>query len=201
VARKPHLPVSTNPTQSQRQAAAPPRRSSAESHRHKPDSHFPAAPSEQQHAREPSPQPHRKRRAGPNAQTMLPQHSSMLLGLLGKFATLGMRSHRREDLFVGHDGAPKCITCRGVAQPGSAPALGARFSTPTTTRSTSNYQQFQQIGESAFSLKANLKFVKDLDSGTVLVQSKCSSVCRIFDELRKDFRIGDSIQDLSAPEE
>jgi hypothetical protein len=43
--------------------------------------------------------------------------------------------------------------CRGVAQPGSAPALGARLSTPTTTRSTSNYQQFQQIGESAFRSK------------------------------------------------
>jgi hypothetical protein len=33
----------------------------------------------------------------------------------------------------------KSLACRGVAQPGSAPALGARHSTPTAPSVTSNY--------------------------------------------------------------
>src|SRR5580704_17347480 len=56
--------------------------------------------------------------------------------------------------------------CRGVAQPGSAPALGEEFPLPTALSRFIVFQCFQQLGESAFAQTAS----PISSTGRVLVQ-------------------------------
>ena len=77
---------------------------------------------------------------------------------MGKIrGTLRMRSH-----IVVHRATTKCFSNSFVFKneiekeglPSDSPAgLGARILTPTTLSVTSNYERFQQIGESAFRSK------------------------------------------------
>ena len=62
------------------------------------------------------------------------------------------------------------VWSRGVAQPGSAPALGEEPFLPTAPSGTLGFQCFQQLGETAFAQGANPKQVSTWGFGTVLRQ-------------------------------
>ena len=62
------------------------------------------------------------------------------------------------------------VRCRGVAQPGSAPALGEQPSLPTAPLPTFRFQCFQQLGESAFAQSDNSKRVNTRGFATALRQ-------------------------------